>query len=143
MIQISPEIEQAICTHGESTYPHECCGYLIGRLQDEARRVEEARPAGNARDDSPANRYLITPEETRRTMLELQKSGQDILGFYHSHPDDFARPSQFDTDHAWPWYAYVIVSVRQGKAVEMRAWLLCEDRSAFDETSIDTPASAV
>ena len=136
MLSITPEQRAQMMAHGEQTYPHECCGFLIGRLVGDRKRVEEVRSAGNARDDSPRNRYLITPEEMLHTERDARKAGQSILGFYHSHPDVPARPSQYDLEHAWPVYSFVIMSVRQGQASEMFSWVLEEDGARFEEEAI-------
>jgi proteasome lid subunit RPN8/RPN11 len=136
MLAITPEQRAQMTAHGEETYPHECCGFLLGRRDGDRKRVEGVRRAGNARDDSPRNRYLITPEEMLHAERDARQAGQVILGFYHSHPDVPARPSQYDLEHAWPVYSFVIMSVQKGKAVEMFSWVLVEDQSRFDEEAI-------
>lgn len=136
MLQLTPEQRDAMTAHGERTYPHECCGVLIGTRQEGRKRVEEVRPAGNARDDSPQNRYLITPEEILHAERDARRAGREILGFYHSHPDVPARPSPYDLDHAWPVYSFLIMSVNKGHATELHSWVLEEDRSRFEEEPI-------
>jgi proteasome lid subunit RPN8/RPN11 len=131
MIRLEARHQAAIAAHGEETYPHECCGFLLGRQQDGLKVVQEVWPAGNARDDSPQNRYLIPPEEMLRAEKESRRRGLEILGFYHSHPDVAARPSEYDRQHAWPWYSYLIVSVRAGQAAELNAWVVPEDQDPF------------
>ena len=130
-LTITSDVEQAIRLHGQETYPHECCGFLLGRQQDGVKVVQEVWPAGNARDDSPQNRYLIPPTEMLRVEKESRRRGLEILGFYHSHPDVAARPSEYDRQHAWPWYSYLIVSVRAGQAAELNAWVAPEDDAPF------------
>ena len=136
MLRLRQMQREAMTAHGERTYPHECCGFLIGTRQEARKRVEAVRPAGNAREDSPQNRYLIPPEEMLRAERDARRAGQEILGFYHSHPDVPARPSSYDLDHAWPVYSFLIMSVNQGRATEMHSWLLEEDRSRFEEEPI-------
>ena len=136
MIQFTREQRDQMAAHGERTYPHECCGIIIGRRESEVKRAEEVRPAGNARDDSPQNRYLIQPEEMLQAERDARRSDREILGFYHSHPDVPARPSQYDLEHAWPVYSFLIMSVQQGQTREMHSWILLEDRSRFDEETI-------
>jgi proteasome lid subunit RPN8/RPN11 len=137
MMRMTAEQRAAIERHGEDTYPHECCGFLIGRIEEGEKRIVEVQRAGNEREDSPQNRYLISPLEIHRADRAARARGLDILGFYHSHPDVAARPSDYDRDHAtWPGYTFVIVSVRQGKAAEMNAWVLTEDGSHFDAEPI-------
>ena len=86
----------------------------------------------NDREDGARhNRFSISPEAYMQSEKEARRCEMDIIGFYHSHPNAPARPSQYDLDHAWPWYSYVIVSVMDGVAVDMTSWILEEDRSAF------------
>ena len=136
MIALTPAQRDQMTAHGERAYPHECCGFLIGTRQEARKRVEAVRPAGNAREDSPQNRYLIPPEEMLRAERDARRTGQEILGFYHSHPDVPARPSSYDLDHAWPVYSFLIMSVHQGRATEMHSWVMVEDQSRFDEEPI-------
>ncbi len=136
MLRLSPTHRSKISAHGEATYPLECCGFLLGREDDGVKVVVETVRAMNARDDSPQNRYLIEPDEFRRAEQLAAEKALDIIGFYHSHPDVAARPSQFDRDHAWPWYSYVIVSVQQGRAVEMFSWQLLDPDEPFAEEPI-------
>lgn len=128
--------------HGEATYPHECCGFLLGRLEENRRVVVQTQRAQNQRDDSPQNRYQISPQDYMRADRAAREAGLDIVGFYHSHPDHPARPSQFDLDNAWPELVYVIVAVNQGKAGETAAWLLAEDRSRFTPEKIVTQTAS-
>ena len=136
-VVIDQQTESAIREEGRTSYPHECCGFLVGRLEQGARRIARMVPVANAREDEAKhNRYLITPELFMKTERQAREKGLDVLGFYHSHPDAPARPSTFDTDHAWPWYAYIIVSIQQGKAEKMTAWVLQDDRARFNEIPI-------
>lgn len=135
-IKIKDKHRRAIEAHGEQTYPHECCGLMLGRVVDGARVVEEVSAVENARLDSPRNRYLIPPDEVVKGDRYARERGLDIIGFYHSHPNVAARPSEFDREHAWPWYSYVIVSVKEGAAAELHSWVLRDDRSQFDQEEI-------
>ena len=103
--------------HGEETYPHECCGVLLGRMDTDHRVVNSVARCGNTRTDSPHNRYHIDPRELVRIQREGRERGEDIVGFYHSHPDHAARWSQTDLAEAhWIGCSYVITSVAKGKA---------------------------
>ena len=117
--------------HGAEAYPNECCGVLLGKERDGRKVVTDILPLNNARDDSPRNRFLILPEDFVQSDREARKRGVDILGFYHSHPDHPARPSEYDREHAWPWYTYLILAVEKGAPREMTGWLLTEDRLKF------------
>jgi proteasome lid subunit RPN8/RPN11 len=126
-------VASAIRRHGEETFPHECCGALIGRDG----RVSHAVPLPNTTEEGPRRRFLVRPSDYRMAEQRASELKGELLGFYHSHPDHPARPSQFDLDHAWPNFAYVIVSVMSGTARDMTVWFLEEDRSRFDEGELN------
>jgi proteasome lid subunit RPN8/RPN11 len=117
--------------HAAAAYPHECCGFLVGERSDGHAIVTDLVRASNAREDSPRNRYLIPPEEFARVLRDADRQGLDVLGFYHSHPDAPARPSEYDREHAWPAYAYLVLAVAGGVAGEIGAFELSEDGGAF------------
>jgi proteasome lid subunit RPN8/RPN11 len=118
MLKIARAHYEAMRKHGEETYPHECCGVLLGRIEDAARVVTSIARCGNTRDDSPHNRYNIDPKELIRIQREGRERGEDIIGFYHSHPDHPAQWSQTDLAEAhWLGCSYVITSIQKGKAV--------------------------
>jgi proteasome lid subunit RPN8/RPN11 len=130
---LGPGVDAEIRRHGEETFPHECCGALVGG----ADRVTHAVPLPNTTEEGPRRRFLVRPSDYRAAEQQASALGGELLGFYHSHPDHPARPSQFDLDHAWPNFAYVIVSVMSGAARDMTVWYLKEDRSSFDEGSLN------
>jgi proteasome lid subunit RPN8/RPN11 len=129
---------EAISRHGEADYPQECCGLLLGRIEMSGFKVvEEAYPISNAREEeAKRNRFLIKPEEFIQGQKYAVSAGMDIVGFYHSHPDHPSSPSEFDKEHAWPAYSYVIVSVNNGAAGDLSSWELEADRSAFEPETI-------
>ena len=150
---IGADLTEKIRQHGMETYPHECCGALLGLDHSLAERDSEAKiprdvlslfPLVNRREDSPRNRFTVTAEDVREAEKAANEQGLDVLGWYHSHPDHPARPSDYDRDHAWPWYSYMIVSVQNGSAKDMTSWRLQDDRSGFVEEKIKlVKASAV
>src|SRR5437016_11249521 len=125
-------VAKAIRRHGEDTYPHECCGALVGR--DGRTTAVVALP--NTTEEGPRRRFLVRPSDYRLAEQKAGELGGELLGFYHSHPDHPARPSQYDLDHAWPTFAYVIVSVASGQAGDITVWWLKDDRSTFVEGSL-------
>ena len=144
---ISGHLAERIRAHGAEAYPHECCGALLGRDSEAAdpnptREVLALFPLVNRRDDSPRNRFAVTAEDVRDADRAAQKLGLEVIGWYHSHPDHPARPSQYDQDHAWPWYSYVIVSIENGSPQEMTSWRLADDRHAFSPEGIEIRHSA-
>lgn len=126
--------------HGERDYPFECCGLMLGRFaNDGSKTVAETYPISNAREEAAKrNRFLIRPEELLRGEKHAREKGLDVVGFYHSHPDERAVPSKYDLDHAWPTYSYIVVSVENGQAVDSRSWEMEPDRSRFNAEEILT-----
>jgi proteasome lid subunit RPN8/RPN11 len=134
---ISARHLQTLGRHASVSYPDECCGVLIGRASEDSTVVERVLSVGNERQDSRHNRFLISPETVLAAHKEARALGLDVVGYYHSHPDHPARPSEFDREHAWPGMSYLIVSVEKRKVVEARSWRLADDREGYDEEIID------
>jgi proteasome lid subunit RPN8/RPN11 len=138
MIYLSEEHIKEIEAHGERTYPYECGGMLIGRFEDGRKSVVELLPMENAMTESEQhNRVLILPKDVLRAERYARSLKLDVIGYYHSHPDHPAIPSQFDLDHALPVWTYIIVSVREGRAADVRAWEMENDRSKFNEEEMN------
>jgi proteasome lid subunit RPN8/RPN11 len=139
MLKITSRDYDALRRHGEETYPHECCGVLLGQFSDEGVRVVTSTArCGNTRTDSPQNRYHIDPGELVRIQREGRERGEDIVGFYHSHPDHPARWSQTDLAEAhWFGCSYVISSVEKGKSAITKSFELAgseeNDKRLIDE----------
>ena len=135
---IPKDILNAIHQHGEQAYPEEGAGLMLGKTDDEGKRVQTVLPLENTREDAARhNRYLLNPQDYLRGELEAARMGMDVLGVFHSHPDHPNQPSEFDREWAIPWFSYLITSVQAGQAVASRSWLLAEDRSAFTEETIE------
>ena len=132
-IALAPDALDTIRAHGASTYPDECCGALIGSSAGGLTRVSEARPLDNVTDEGPRRRLLVSAADYRAAERHASNAGAELVGFYHSHPDHPAEPSQYDLDHAWPNFSYVIVAVGGGTPRALRSWRLRADRSAFEE----------
>jgi proteasome lid subunit RPN8/RPN11 len=132
-----PQLDQ-IVKEGELTYPNEGGGLLIGRADEPGVKVVvEVKPFANQRElEAQHNRILITDAMYREGEAYAERQGLDLIGFFHSHPDHPARPSEFDRDHALPWWSYVIVSVNHGQAGDIFSWLLRDDRSQFDQEQV-------
>ncbi len=142
MINLGQKHLSEINEHGERDYPYECCGLLIGRFAEDGRKVTiETYSISNAREEqAKRNRFLIRPEELTRGERHAREQGLDVIGFYHSHPDEPAVPSKYDLEHAWPTYSYIVVSIREGQAESLRSWEMAPDRSQFNEEEISTSA---
>ncbi|HWZ52696.1 MAG TPA: M67 family metallopeptidase [Granulicella sp.] len=146
MIEISKSDYEALRAHGEETYPHECCGVLLGRSEPGVgNSVSLIVRAGNTRTDSAHNRYNIAPQELVKIQRQARGLGFDIVGFYHSHPDHPAQWSKTDFAEAhWMGCSYVITSVEQGKATTTNSFLLrgtSEEDKAFEDEAIVVQAA--
>jgi proteasome lid subunit RPN8/RPN11 len=139
---ISKHLAEKIRRHGAETYPDECCGALLGRdaearSETRGREVLGLHALVNRRDDSPRNRFSVTAEDVLDAEKVARQQSLDVIGWYHSHPDHPARPSEFDREHAWPWYSYIIVSVQNGAPQEMTSWRLNDDRAEFSSEALE------
>jgi proteasome lid subunit RPN8/RPN11 len=141
VLKLTAEQLDQIRRHGEATYPHECCGVLTGELlPDGTKAVRAVVQCGNAHTDSPRSWYQIDPRELVRIQREAYERGQDVIGFYHSHPDDAARWSASDLEEAhWTGCSYVITSVKQGKAGQTNSFDLAGDEAnkQFEDEKIE------
>ncbi len=138
---------EALRAHGEETYPHECCGIMLGTYDADGNVVKQLVRAGNTRTDSAHNRYHIAPEELIRAQREGRKAGLDIVGFYHSHPDHPAQwsPTDFAEAH-WFGCSYVITAIEQGRAKVTNSFLLKgtgEDEKSFDDEALEIDVTGV
>ena len=143
MIRLNARLREEIEWHAEREYPRECCGLLVGRITDggRTREVHATYPVANifSEESERHHRMAIEPLEYARAERLHAASGLGVVGNYHSHPDHPAAPSQYDLEHLapWPTMSYVVVSVRGGKAVDLRSWELEADRSRFGEEEIE------
>ena len=139
-VRISRALLDAMSLHARATYPDECCGFLVARPEspgeDQPRAIVEALPAANEFAGERRRRFLLRPEELRAAERRLEGTGKVVAGFYHSHPDHPARPSQFDQEHAWPWYSYLVLAVTSTGVGETRAFELDPDSAEFHEVSL-------
>ena len=135
---IAVEAIETIRLHGAETFPDECCGALIAV---DGRIVEAFRMA-NTTDIGAARRFRIGPDGYRQADARARVRGGVLVGFYHSHPNEPARPSAYDLEHAWPNLTYVIISVRAGTPGDITVWHLRDDRSGFDEGELIWPTGS-
>lgn len=146
-LAILPSELEKIREHARRAYPHECCGAMIGKpdlsgwkLVTEAMPLENAQETGKAltweRGESARRRFEVTAEDFRAAEQRARDQRLELLGFYHSHPDHPARPSQHDLERAWPWFSYVIISVAQGEPGDVTSWELANDRARFNAETL-------
>ena len=141
MLHLSYADYAALRAHGEETYPHECCGVLLGKSDAEGNHVHQVVRAGNTRTDSAHNRYNIAPQELIKIQRQARGLGLDIVGFYHSHPDHPAlwSPTDFAEAH-WIGCSYVITAVEKGKAAVTNSFLLtgtAEENKKFEDQGLE------
>jgi proteasome lid subunit RPN8/RPN11 len=137
MIILGAEAERRILEEGEKAYPDECCGFLLGRQTDGKKQADFVLAVENAGESGEQyHRFVITPEDFMRAEKEAVRQGREVFGIYHSHPDHPALPSDYDREHALPFYSYLILAVEAGKAGELTSWELTDDREQFTEEEI-------
>jgi proteasome lid subunit RPN8/RPN11 len=122
--------------HAKESYPEECAGALVGIASGETKIVVDVWRAQNTHEEERSRRFLIEPLQIKEFEERAQERDMDLLGFYHSHPDHPAEPSEYDREHAWPYYSYVIASVGSDEVKDMRSWVLRDDRSGYEEEPI-------
>lgn len=164
MLRITKEALSAIREHGEQGFPEEICGLLVGYVADETRTAREAWPVENAWDDAGGDRsdavasfeakggevtaadweaegrgrrYQVSSKDILGGMKRARTAGMDLVGVYHTHPNHPAIASEYDRQAAWPEWSYLILSVRDGKADEVKSWVLAQDQPRFDEEEIE------
>jgi proteasome lid subunit RPN8/RPN11 len=137
MIALRAGAERRIRGEGERAYPHECCGFVLGRMEGEEKRADSILAVENRREAGEQyHRFVMGPEDFMGAEREARRQKKDILGIYHSHPDHPARPSDYDREQALPFYSYLIVSVAGGRAGELTSWVLPDNREQFLEEEL-------
>ena len=135
---LPPDLRRRIEAEGAAAYPNECCGILIGRDVGGRRLVERLAPGDNVfQAEERYHRFSIDPRAQLKAEREAEAEGKAVLGFYHSHPDHPARPSEYDREHGWPYYSYVIVAIEKGKPAAMTSWVLDDATGQFTEQAIE------
>jgi len=135
-IKVNRQQLEQIRKHGETTYPDECCGFLLGVRENETNILGEVQAAQNERTDSRETRYLITPEQYKRADDYARSRGLGIIGYYHSHPDHPAAPSGYDLDHScWPGESYIIMAIEHGRSAELNSFTK-PDYTHFEQEEI-------
>ena len=135
-IILKEDIINSFLKHGETDYPYECCGFILGHFTNNKSIGTEYVPALNTKDDNKERRFLIDPLAYQNAEEQADKKGLSIISIVHSHPDHPHKPSEFDRNHAWPGFSYIIISVKKGLAASYRSWQLNEDRSIFIKEKI-------
>jgi len=135
-VRIPAPLIETIKSEAEETYPEECCGILIGTANGTGKKVSRLFVTQNVHSDNKARRFMISPEDFKNAEKTAREEDAEIIGFYHSHPDHPAVPSDHDREYAWPWYLYLIVSVEDGNSSSIKGWQLRDDREDYDEVTV-------
>jgi proteasome lid subunit RPN8/RPN11 len=137
MLTIHPDTLRALQSHGEAAYPNEGAGLLLGQAAEGHKTVVDILTLPNRWEaEEQYHRFLLTPQDMLHGENEAARRALDVIGIFHSHPDHPAQPSGFDRAWALPWYSYIITTVEKGRATVSRSWLLKEDRSDYEEETI-------
>lgn len=132
MLIITPKLQMEIERYGEREYPNECCGALWGEVSGERKIIKAIRPMENVYEVGRQNRFRIDSRPVFQLLKEERNSDQRLIGFYHSHPNHPATPSEEDRYWAFPWYSYIIISMLDGLPTDLRSWTLKDDQSGFE-----------
>lgn len=136
-IKLTQALQKRIFEQMEGTYPNEGGGFLLGEINADGILIRDITQVENVfEEEEQYHRYAMTPQDWMRLEDEADEKGLTLVGYYHSHPDAPAIPSEYDRDHALPNFVYIITSVREGQAVDMRVWKLKTDRTAFDDETL-------
>ena len=135
---LAGELRARIEAEGVAAFPNECCGILIGRDVRGEQRIVDGLVAGTNvfQPDERYHRFSIDPRLQLKAEREAEAQGKSVIGFYHSHPNHPARPSEYDRQHGWPFYSYVIVSIMDGKPADLTSWILNDQTEKFEQQAI-------
>ena len=133
-IILTKQIIDEFQTHGEQEFPHECCGFILGNFTSDGQgEALEYIPASNMKEENRERRFLIDPMAYQNAEDKADELGLSVISIVHSHPDHPDRPSEFDREHAWPGFSYIIIAIHAGRAVSFISLKLSQDRSQFNE----------
>ena len=135
-INLTSRIIEQFISHAKNDYPFECCGFIIGCYKNQNSYGVEYVPAENKKEGNRERRFLIDPEAYQKAEDNADKNNLSVISIVHSHPDHPDKPSDFDRDHAWPGFSYIIISVQKGKAMSYRSWQLNQNRESFMKEDI-------
>ena len=141
MIDIALNPWQTMVAHAESTYPNECCGVMLGRIDGDEKSVTIAQPLENVSAGSQAARYELRPEDLLNADREARRQNLDLIGIYHSHPDCDAYFSETDLKNSCPWYSFLVLSVQKGTFHHANSWLPNAEQTASEKEELIWPKS--
>jgi proteasome lid subunit RPN8/RPN11 len=136
MIRIDFEPWQEMVQHARATYPHECCGAMLGTIQDGHKLVQVALPLRNAYEGAQETRYELRPEDLLEADRQARRRSMDLIGIYHSHPDCGAYFSETDLKNSCPWYSFVVLSIQKGEFDHANSWLPNPEQTKADQEDL-------
>ena len=136
VINLTQELIDQFCIHAEKDYPYECCGFILGHFNNQISNGIKYLPAINTKETNRERRFLIDPKTYQKAEETADNNNLSVISIVHSHPDHPDQPSDFDRDHAWPGFSYIIISVKKGDVKSYRSWQLNENRDFFVEENI-------
>jgi proteasome lid subunit RPN8/RPN11 len=136
MIQIESAPWASMVAHAQKTYPNECCGAMLGSIDDGLKLVREALPLQNAFEGAQAARYELRPEDLLAADRAARDRNMELIGIYHSHPDCDAYFSQTDLKNSCPWYSFVVLSIQSGKFHHANSWLPNAEQTAAEKEEL-------
>ena len=136
MIRVSTEPWREMVAHAQATYPNECVGAMLGRIDGDTKEVLHAMRLANAHNGSQAERYELRPEDLLAADKEARSRGLDLVGIYHSHPDCGAYFSETDLKNSCPWYSFIVLSIQQGKFDHANSWLPNAEQTAAEKEEL-------
>jgi proteasome lid subunit RPN8/RPN11 len=141
MIKINSGAWETMVAHAQSTFPDECCGVMIGKIDGDAKNVSLAIALENAYKGKQEDRYEIRPEDLLAADKNARAKGLDLIGIFHSHPDCDAYFSKTDLENSCPWYSFVVLSIKGGKFDHANSFLPNADQSAAEKEELIWPKS--
>lgn len=141
MISIEPAAWDVMVSHAQKTYPNECCGAMIGAIDDSGKTVRVAVPLENAFSGEQGERYELRQEDLLRADAEARQRGMDLIGIFHSHPDCDAYFSKTDLENSCPWYSFVVLSIKNGRFDHANSFLPDPDQTKADKEELTWPKS--
>jgi len=136
MIKVASQPWQEMVAHARSTYPNECCGAMLGKIDGAEKDVLIAMRLQNSSAGSQAARYELRPEDLLAADQEARRQGLDLIGIYHSHPDCGAYFSETDLKNSCPWYSFIVLSIQNGEFDHANSWLPNAEQTAAEKEEL-------
>ena len=141
MIKINSGAWETMVAHAQATFPDECCGVMVGKIDADGKSVTTAIALENAYKGKQEDRYEIRPEDLLAADKNARAQGLDLIGIFHSHPDCDAYFSKTDLENSCPWYSFVVLSIKGGKFDHANSFLPNADQTVAEKEELIWPKS--